>query len=117
MLHWLNQKFEHELPVADRMWFTLASYNAGLGHVLDARRLAAKQGLNKNRWFGNVENAMLMLSQKQHYNKARYGYVRGREPVGYVRKIKTLYENYVNVVGTDKLALDNSNTEQPPKLH
>ncbi|CAA6827382.1 MAG: Transglycosylase, Slt family [uncultured Thiotrichaceae bacterium] len=96
-MHWLSGKFEPELPIEDRMWFTLASYNAGLGHVLDARRLASKQGLNKNRWFGNVEKAMLLLSKRNYYSRARYGYVRGREPVGYVKKIKRLYENYLNV--------------------
>lgn len=96
-MHWLSQKFEAELPIEDRMWFTLASYNAGLGHVLDARRLATKQGLNKDRWFGNVEKAMLLLSKRDYYSRARYGYVRGREPVGYVKKIKRLYENYLNV--------------------
>jgi membrane-bound lytic murein transglycosylase F len=95
---WLAQRFEHELPVSDRMWFTLASYNAGLGHVLDARRLAARIGLNKNRWFGHVEKAMLLLSKKNYYAKARYGYVRGREPVNYVKRIKALYENYLNIV-------------------
>ncbi|MCK5727471.1 MAG: transporter substrate-binding domain-containing protein [Thiotrichaceae bacterium] len=97
-MHWLSKRFNPELPIADRMWFTLASYNAGLGHVLDAKRLAEKQGLNPNRWFDNVEKAMLMLSKRQYYQKSRYGYVRGREPVGYVRKIKALYENYLNIV-------------------
>ncbi len=105
-MHWLSQRFEPELSVADRTWFTLASYNAGLGHVLDARRLATKLGLNKDRWFGNVEKAMLLLSNKHYYSKARYGYVRGREPVGYVRKIKNLYENYLNVVNTDDVVIN-----------
>ncbi len=105
-MHWLSSKFEPELTVADRTWFTLASYNAGLGHVLDARRLATKQGLNKDRWFGHVEKAMLLLSKEHHYRKARYGYVRGREPVGYVRKIKNLYENYINVVEAEEAAMN-----------
>lgn len=103
-MHWLSEKFESELPIEDRMWFTLASYNAGLGHVLDARRLATKKGLNKDRWFGNVEEAMLLLSKRDYYSRARYGYVRGREPVGYVRKIKQLYENYLNVIHDIELA-------------
>lgn len=97
-MHWLSKRFDPELPIADRMWFTLASYNAGLGHVFDAKRLAIKKGLNPNRWFDNVEKTMLMLSKRKYYQKSRYGYVRGREPVGYVRKIKTLYENYLNIV-------------------
>ena len=76
-MNWVRNRFETELSVKDRMWFTLAAYNAGQGHVKDARRLARQQGLNPNRWFDNVEKAMLLLSNKKHYKKSRHGYVRG----------------------------------------
>lgn len=98
----LFRKFDPELPVIDRMWFTLASYNAGIGHVSDARILAETMGLDKNRWFGNVEKAMLLLSEAKYFKKARYGYVRGKEPVGYVRNIKRLYANYANIARLDE---------------
>jgi membrane-bound lytic murein transglycosylase F len=98
-MNWLYEKFEPELPVVDRMWFTLAAYNAGLGHVLDARILAKQQGLNGDRWFGNVEKAMLLLSKPKFAKKARFGYVRGREPVAYVRSIVKLYSSYLNITG------------------
>jgi hypothetical protein len=39
-MDWLRDRFPERLPVDERMWFSLASYNAGLGHVRDARRLA-----------------------------------------------------------------------------
>jgi len=94
----IYKKFSDELPVADRMWFSLASYNAGYGHVYDARRLAAQLGLNKNRWFDNVEKAMLLLAKPQYSRKARYGYVRGKEPVTYVKNIKKYFETYLNIV-------------------
>ena len=93
-LQWVQKRFDHELPVKDRMWFTLAAYNAGVGHVRDARRLAKQKGWNSNRWFNNVERAMLLLRLKKYYRKARFGFVRGREPVNYVRKIKQHYEAY-----------------------
>lgn len=96
-MKWLYGKFDISLPSVDRMWFTLASYNAGLGHVIDARSLANKLGLDKDRWFENVEKAMLLLSKKKYANKSRFGYVRGREPVGYVRSIKKIYKNYLNI--------------------
>lgn len=93
-MQWVQNRFDFELPVKDRMWFTLAAYNAGVGHVRDARRLAKLKGWNENRWFNNVERAMLLLRFKKYYRKARFGYVRGREPVNYVRKIKHHYEAY-----------------------
>ncbi len=97
-LKWLRERFEDELSVKDRQWFALASYNAGLGHVRDARRLASEKGWDADRWFGNVERAMLLLSKRKYARKSRHGYVRGREPVQYVRKIKQLYEAYIQQV-------------------
>lgn len=96
-MEWVRQRFETDLKVKDRMWFTLAAYNAGAGHVKDARRLAAQLGLNPNRWFDNVENAMLLLAKRQYAKNARHGYVRGSEPVQYVRKIRDRYHAYLQV--------------------
>ena len=101
-LHWVRERFEPELPVEDRMWMTLAAYNAGHGHVIDARRLARKLGLNPNRWFGHVEKAILLLSKRKYARKARHGYCRGSEPIKYVQEIKRRYEAYrqVNTQGS-----------------
>ena len=95
----LVRRFDPKLPFRQRVRFALAAYNAGLGHVLDARSLARKQGLDPNRWFGNVEKAMLLLSQRRYYRKARYGYCRGKEPVAYVSHIQAKYQAYVEVTG------------------
>ncbi|WP_114327565.1 hypothetical protein [Candidatus Colwellia aromaticivorans] len=43
--------------------FSLASYNAGFGHVKDAQRLARQLGLRDDKWFHNVESAMLLLQK------------------------------------------------------
>jgi membrane-bound lytic murein transglycosylase F len=94
-LDWLRDRFEEDLRVQDRMWFTLAAFNAGIGHVRDARRLADRLGLNRDRWFDNVEQAMLKLSQPKYYRNARFGYVRGHEPVQYVRAIRERYQAYI----------------------
>ena len=97
-LNWVRDRFEAELNVKDRMWFILASYNAGQGHVKDARRLAKQLGLNPDRWFDNVEKAMLLLSKRKYARKARHGYVRGSEPVHYVREINRRYQAYIALV-------------------
>ncbi len=96
-LDWVRERFEVELPVKDRMWFALAAYNAGAGHVRDARRLARQQGWDPNRWFDNVERAMLLLSKPKYAKQARHGYVRGGEPVKYVRQIRDRYTAYVRL--------------------
>jgi membrane-bound lytic murein transglycosylase F len=96
-MKWVRERFEDELDVQDRMWFSLAAYNAGQGHIKDARRLARQKGWNPNRWFNNVEKALLLLSKKKYAKKARHGYVRGHEPVNYVRHIKDRYNAYIRI--------------------
>lgn len=95
-IEWLHRKFEDkDISPENMMWFTLASYNAGLGHVYDAQDLAAEKGWDRRVWFDNVENAMLLLSDKEYFKKARYGYARGKEPFDYVRKIQARFRTYV----------------------
>jgi membrane-bound lytic murein transglycosylase F len=96
-LSWTWQRFSKSLTVRDRLWFSLAAYNAGIGHVRDARKLARQEGLNPNRWFGHVEKAMLLLSKREYAAKARYGYVRGQEPVNYVRDIRNRFNAYIEL--------------------
>jgi membrane-bound lytic murein transglycosylase F len=91
-------QLEPELPFKHRLRFALAAYNAGLGHVLDARRLAREQGWNPDKWFGHVEKAMLLLEKPQYYRRARHGYCRGSEPVKYVSEIQTRYGQYVEAL-------------------
>lgn len=95
-LEWLHRKFEDKgISPENMMWFTLASYNAGLGHVYDAQDLAEEKGWDRRVWFDNVDKAMLLLSEKKYYEKARYGYARGQEPYDYVRKIQARFRTYV----------------------
>ena len=73
-----NQYFnDPAISPDDQMRFTLAAYNAGPGRVNQMRRLAAKIGYDKNKWFGNCEMAALRLV--------------GQETVRYVRNINKYY--------------------------
>jgi membrane-bound lytic murein transglycosylase F len=100
-LDWVRDRFEPELPFWERMWFSLAAYNAGAGHVTDARRLAEEQGWDPDKWFDNVERAMLLLSRREYARQARHGYCRGREPVNYVREIRERYEAYLETLAAN----------------
>ncbi len=103
-LDWLRDRFDDDIPLSEKIWFILASYNAGHGHVSDAQRLAKKKGWDHKRWFDHTEKAMLLLSKKDYYKKARYGFVNGKEPVNYVRNIRNRFEAYTNLK-QDVLAL------------
>jgi membrane-bound lytic murein transglycosylase F len=91
----LRDRFEDDLHDRERMHFALAAYNVGWGHVQDARTLAAEVGWNPNRWFGEVERAMLLLARPEYARRATHGYCRGSEPMRYVRDIQARYDGYV----------------------
>jgi peptidoglycan lytic transglycosylase F len=68
------------------------------GGTWRTRQLARAKSLDPDRWFKNVERAMLLLQRPEYYARARHGYVRGTEPVRYVSEIQTRYENYLKLV-------------------
>ncbi|MNP33526.1 Membrane-bound lytic murein transglycosylase F [compost metagenome] len=59
---------------------TFAAYNAGPGNLRKFRALAEKSNLDKNVWFGNVEQAAAQVV--------------GRETVDYVGNIYKYYVAY-----------------------
>lgn len=79
-----------------RTKFVLASYNAGLGHVIDARKLTTKYGGDQNTWEGNVEKYMKLKSTPEYYKDpiVKHGYVRGSSVAYYVRHIMGRYHEY-----------------------
>lgn len=104
---YLKELSEHFKDVPDsvqRIKFTLASYNCGLYHVIDAMNLAELRGLDKNRWDGNVSKMILELSYPKNYNLdvIKYGYVRGIEPFTYVEQIFERYDHYRNFIELKK---------------
>ena len=58
----------------------------GLGHILDAQKLAQQIGLNQNSW-ADLKVSLPLLSQKKYYKTLKHGYARGSEAVRYVDAI------------------------------
>ena len=106
-LDYLRGRFENELALADRLWFALAAYNSGYNRVQRARALAEKMGLNRNRWFNNVELAMLKMSKPYTRNGETVRDCRCGQTVVYVREIRTLYNNYLRLTRSVKAAAEN----------
>lgn len=80
----------------ERLKFILASYNVGLSHVIDARRLAEKYGRDPQVWFGNVEYYLSQKSEPAFYRDpiVTAGYCKCEEPINYVRDVLDRYEEY-----------------------
>ncbi len=84
---------------AQREKFTLATYNAGRGHVEDAQRLAKKHGLNPLIWDEHVDRMMINLSKGEYYRDevVRFGALRGSHTSNYVKSIYSRYLNWKDV--------------------
>ena len=101
-IKWLDKRFEKQgiKDRNERTKFVLASYNVGLGHILDAQRLAKKNGKNPNVWENNVDEYVLKKSNPKFYKDpvVKYGYCRGSETYTYVYEILDRYEHYKNII-------------------
>lgn len=80
----------------ERVKFILAAYNAGLGHVYDAQRLARKYGKYPDVWDDNVDYFILNKSKKQYYNDTccKAGKLRGTETYRFVEEVLDRYYLY-----------------------
>ncbi|MCE3253815.1 MAG: lytic transglycosylase [Cellvibrio sp.] len=75
----------------DRLNMALAAYNQGLGHIEDARVLTERMGGDPSKW-EDVRKYMPLLSKQQYYSRAKHGYMRGWEPVGFVDNVRNYYK-------------------------
>ncbi|MDD6910970.1 MULTISPECIES: membrane-bound lytic murein transglycosylase MltF [Actinobacillus] len=94
-LHWLIAQVPDSIPQEDRIWFALAGYNMGLGHILDARRLTKNLGGNPDNWV-DVKKNLPLLAEKRHYSNLKYGYARGYEAFQYVENIRRYMNSITN---------------------
>jgi len=99
-INWLHTIFDPKIAdEKERLNFILASYNAGPGHVLDAMRLAGKNGKDPEKW-ADVEVWLQKKSDPKYYNDevVKNGYFTGRESVAFVSQILDRYEHYRNIL-------------------
>ena len=90
----MMERLPDTISEAQRIWFALASYNIGLGHVEDARRLTESMGMDPSAW-RDVKKVLPLLQQSKYYKQTRYGYARGSEAVHYVDSIRRYYDTLV----------------------
>jgi membrane-bound lytic murein transglycosylase F len=95
-LNKMKKLFPNIVDENEKIKFVLASYNAGPGHIFDARALTLKAGNNPDKW-DDVREYLRLKSNPEYYNDevCRFGYCRGEEPINYVDVITTKYGEYI----------------------
>lgn len=89
----LLKRFPDDIPQQDKVWMALAAYNAGYGHIMDARKITELEGDNPNDWF-EVKKRLPLLQKKEYYQFTRYGYARsGSQAPIYVENIRRYYNS------------------------
>ncbi|MDO4697188.1 MAG: membrane-bound lytic murein transglycosylase MltF [Pasteurellaceae bacterium] len=94
-LHLLINQLPQSIAKEDRIWFGLAAYNMGLGHLIDVRRLTKQLGGDPDNWL-DVKKNLPLLAEKRYYTGLKYGYARGFEAFNYVENIRRYYHSIVN---------------------
>ncbi len=100
-IKWLNKNLKDSIPdKEERIKFILGSYNAGMGHILDAQRLARANGKDPAIWIDNVDFFILNKSNPEYYDSelVRHGYLRGHETYNYVKEVTERYEMYKKLI-------------------
>lgn len=89
-------KIPTSTPEQDRLSIILASYNAGIGHIYDACRLARSEGADPNSW-EVISGYLQLMSKPEYYNRdvIKYGKFNGSaQTLGYVREVMKMYNKY-----------------------
>jgi membrane-bound lytic murein transglycosylase F len=104
-IHYLQNFFSTRIPdPAERLKFILAAYNAGAGNIVDAMKLAEKNGKDPLIWDGNVAVYLMKKTEPKYYNDpvVENGYCRGDESVNFVSQVLERYSEYKNIIPPQK---------------
>jgi membrane-bound lytic murein transglycosylase F len=109
------KRLPNSIPKSEKVWFALACYNIGYGHLMDARRITKMRKQNPNSWTA-VKNNLPLLHEKRWNQYTKYGYARGREAQHYVNNIRQYLGTLTWYVRQQEEALKRKEAEQAEKL-
>ncbi len=96
-------KYFSDVSSEDRIFFILASYVSGSGHIGDAQKVTKHYGGNPLSW-AEVKPFVLRMSEKKYYatKGVRHGRFNGKHTINYIKKILTHAQEYSNRVGAEE---------------
>lgn len=116
-INYLMDKLPDSIAEDEKIWFALAAYNMGYGHMLDVRRLTEMQGADPDSWL-DVKSRLPLLSKKAYYQNLPYGYARGHEAYRYVegvRRYQLSLQGYLDLHNEELFLNQNPEDDEPEK--
>lgn len=87
----LKKTLPRRIAEPDRTWIALAAFNIGIGHLEDARVLAARQKLSPDSW-SDLKKTLPLLAQTDRADHTKYGAARGGQAVVFVETVRAYYD-------------------------
>ena len=88
----------------DLVYFTLAGFHAGLGHIFDAITMADSLGYNPTLWHDNVEICLQLKADPDYYSLpyVRLGRFNGKVTSAYIREVLSYQVAFKKATDTAK---------------
>ena len=87
----LMDELPAEMKNPDRLWFALAAYNLGMGHLRGARTFAPGLNRDPNSWM-DMKQVLPLMSRPEYYERLKSGRARGGEAVILVENIRNYFD-------------------------
>src|SRR5438874_532177 len=87
----LKRGLPQRIAEPDRTWIALAAFNIGIGHLEDARVLAARRKLNPDSW-SDLKKTLPLLAQPDLADDTKHGVARGGQAVVFVETVRAYYD-------------------------
>jgi len=87
----LMDELPEDIQQPDRLWFALAAYNLGMGHLRGARSIAQSLDRDPNQWV-DMKEVLPLMSRPEYYERLKSGRARGGEAVILVENIRNYYD-------------------------
>lgn len=87
----LTEQLPEHIGHPDRLWFALAAYNLGMGHLRGARQLAEGMKQDSSSWY-EMKKVLPLMARPEYYERLKAGRARGGEAVILVENVRTYYD-------------------------
>ncbi len=87
----LMDELPPEIGHPDRLWFALAAYNLGMGHLRGGRAFAPGLNRDPNSWV-DMKQVLPLMARPEYYERLKSGRARGGEAVILVENVRTYYD-------------------------